>query len=102
MTLPLSPQSLLDLIITGESEMDHQELRIWDLIKIEPSLWSRDKMGQVWVVGLTGSRVIWHDHWEDGFQISKWDKTTVLNQGYSSTGALSASIRAFRSWIDRI
>ena len=101
MTSHISPESLLDLIIDGESEMDHQDLRIWDLIKFEPSLWSHEEMGQVWAVGLTGSRVIWHDHWEDGFNISKWEKTKVLNEWYSCPCDLSKSIRVIRAWIDQ-
>ena len=100
MTILLPPEALLDLIVQGEDQMDPHDLRIWDLIKMEPSKWFHVTMKKVWAVGLTGNRVLWHDHWEDGFRITNW--TTLLNigSGGSVESSLARSIKPFRGWID--
>lgn len=100
MSEPLSSERLLDLIVKGEHQMDHQELRIWDLIRIEPNMWRHKRMKDVWVVGIAGTRVLWHDHWENGFQIAVWRTFKEVQENVSTPSELITSIKAFHMWID--
>lgn len=75
----LEPISLIELYEQiKKTEMDlHGELwNFWQLIQIIPVKWQEpeygDEGGGFWVVAICGTKIIWYNDIEDGFNISDY------------------------------
>lgn len=73
---PISESSLWDLLNAAELRMDPHVGRFWESVRILPEKWAQHPYGDVgggfWVVGVLGSRVIWFNDIEDGFNVSNY------------------------------
>ena len=73
---PISESSLWDLLNQAEMRMDAHVSKLWDAVRIVPEKWRQHPHGDVgsgfWVVGVIGSRVIWFNDIEGGFNISNY------------------------------
>lgn len=73
---PISENAMWDLLLTAESQMDIEVSRFWEAVRVTPEKWKQhpygDQGGGFWVVGVIGSRVIWFNDIEDGFNVSSY------------------------------
>lgn len=73
---PLSKVSLRDLLGEAEQRMSADVRRLWDALRIAPEKWAQhpygDEGGGFWVVAVFGSRVIWYNDIEEGFNVSRY------------------------------
>ncbi len=111
----ISELEIWDLINASLNEMNLEQERLWDVIKVHPHKWRCSYLGDqhdgFWVVAIIGSTVIWFNDIEDGFNRSPyreygkiddyrcnqdelvWQVQNVINQiedGYDSAGYFSA------------
>jgi hypothetical protein len=73
---PISSNALFIEIQKSEMELEGELLNFWQLIRIEPTKWAEKEFGQrgdgFWVVAICGTKIIWYNDIEDGFNISKY------------------------------
>jgi hypothetical protein len=73
---PISETGLWDLINQAELRMDPEVARFWEALRLVPEKWAQHPYGDegngFWVVGVIGSRVIWYNDIEDGFNVSAY------------------------------
>lgn len=73
---PIKFESLNNLVLRTELELNEEILNFWNLIKIEPEKWSEKSYGNegggFWVVAICGRKVIWYNDIEEGFNISEY------------------------------
>jgi hypothetical protein len=76
MWTPISLTELEEWISRGESKLEGELLKFWNLIKIAPQKWQekeyRDEVGEFWVVAVFGNAVVFYNDIEDGFNISPY------------------------------
>lgn len=82
---PISLGELYDEIQKTEIDLVGECWNFWQLIKIEPIKWSEKEFGGegggFWVVAICGTKVLWYNDIEDGFNISDY-KTYGQIEGY--------------------
>ena len=82
---PITLDELYKEIIKSENDLTEEEKNFWNLIKIEPIKWEEKEYGELgggfWVVAICGSRIIWYNDIEEGFNISSY-KTFGKIEGY--------------------
>lgn len=73
---PVEIDELRKEMTEAMAEMAPVLLRLWELVRVEPVKWRLppwgDDGGGFWVVGLIGSRAIWYNDLEMGFNISPY------------------------------
>lgn len=76
MWVPIGRNELTKLLVEGENECEPAVRRLWSSIRISASKWQLHPWGDegdgFWVIGLIGTRVIWYNDIEDGFNVSSW------------------------------
>jgi hypothetical protein len=82
---PISLSDLYDQIQQTETDLNGELWNFWQLIKTNPSKWTEKDFGGVgggfWVVAICGTKVIWYNDIEYGFNISEY-KTYGQIEGY--------------------
>ncbi|MFZ9956895.1 MAG: hypothetical protein ACO3E1_12330 [Flavobacteriales bacterium] len=82
---PISISELHDLIQKSENALDRELWSFWHLINIEPTKWIEKahgiEGGGFWVVAICGTKIIWYNDIEEGFNISSY-KTYGQIEGY--------------------
>ena len=90
---PISIAELFEQIQKTEVELKGELLNFWELIKIEPKKWVEKKYGNegggFWVVGICGTRIIWYNDIEDGFNISEYKKYGQIEEYFCNQDELS-------------
>ena len=73
---PISLNELNKEIQKTEHKLEGELLNFWKLIKIEPIKWAEKDFGEegggFWVVAICGTKVIWFNDIEEGFNISEY------------------------------
>jgi hypothetical protein len=97
---PISLNDLFDEIQRTETDLNGELWNFWQLIKIYPTKWKEDGFGDegggFWVVAICGTKIIWYNDIEDGFNISNYDLYGEINDYYCNQYTLSeAVIRLF-------
>ncbi|RZJ99200.1 MAG: hypothetical protein EOO43_27190, partial [Flavobacterium sp.] len=73
---PISITDLYDQIQKTEAELTGEIWNFWQLIKIEPVKWIESKYGNegggFWTVAILGTKIVWYNDIEDGFNISDY------------------------------
>lgn len=72
----------------------------WQLIKTDPTKWVEkehgNEVGEFWVVAICGTKVIWYNDIEEGFNISGYKTYGQIERYYCNQDELnSAVIRLF-------
>ncbi len=83
---PISLSKLYDQIQKAETDLNGELLNFWQLIKLNPTKWLEKKYGDqgdgFWVVAICGTKIIWYNDIEEGFNISDY-KTFGQIEGYA-------------------
>lgn len=82
---PISLSELYEEIQKTETDLNEELSNFWQLIKIDPTKWIEKEYGNegggFWVVAICGTKIIWYNDIEDGFNISNY-KTYGQIEGY--------------------
>lgn len=93
---PISLIELHDQIQKTETNLTGELWNFWQLIKIEPTKWAEkdygDEGGGFWVVAICGTKIIWYNDIEDGFNISNYTVYGQIEQYYCNQDELSWSV----------
>ena len=97
---PISLYELFDKIQKTETDLNGELWNFWQLIKVYPTKWKENKFGNegggFWVVAICGTKVIWYNDIEDGFNISNYNNIGEIDGYYCNQDELSwAVIRLF-------
>lgn len=94
---PISEAELWDKILAAEERMSPQISRLWEAIKIPPEKWSEGTYGTAgggfWVVAIIGSRAIWFNDIEDGFNCSTYAITGKLSEYFCNQDELEIAVQ---------
>ncbi|MCR4030607.1 MULTISPECIES: hypothetical protein [Flavobacterium] len=70
---PITLNELYGEIRKSENDLTEKEKDFWNLIKIIPIKWQEKEYGEMgggfWVVAICGSKIIWYNDIEEGFNI---------------------------------
>lgn len=73
---PISEAQIWDQINEAESRMRPDVARLWEFVRVLPHKWNQHpwggECGGFWVVAIFGSRVVWFNDIEDGFNVSQY------------------------------
>lgn len=73
---PISEAKIWDQINEAESRMEPDVAKLWQFVRVLPHKWDQhpwgDEGGGFWVVAVFGSRVVWFNDIEDGFNVSRY------------------------------
>ena len=101
---PISELSLWDKINAAEVRMNPQLARLWEVIRISPQKWNQKSFGKsqdsYWVVGLIGTRAIWYNDIEDGFNVSRFTEFGMLDEYWCNQDELEWAIQAVLNVIE--
>ena len=93
---PISESELYDQIQKTEADLNGELWNFWQLIKIDPIKWREkeygDEGGGFWVVAICGTKVIWFNDIEDGFNISGYKTYGEIDGYYCNQDELSWSV----------
>jgi hypothetical protein len=93
---PITEAALRSRIMQGEARMSAPQLRLWKLIKIDPTKWQQEPYGRngegFWVVGLIGRSVLWYNDIEDGFNRSTWSTFGVIDDYWCNQDELEVAL----------
>lgn len=92
---PISADELQNLVLDCELDIEGTVVSsFWEFIKIPPQKWQNYPMGDegegFWVVAIFGKHVIWYNDIEDGFNISTYSTSGVINEYWCSQSGLKA------------
>ena len=77
---PITKEELEKLI---SLDLNHNQLFLWNAIKINPEKWIESEEGKegngFWVVAILGKEVIWYNDIEEGFNISTYSEYGLIN-----------------------
>jgi len=84
--------------------MSPEILRLWEAIKIIPEKWKEETYGTVgggfWVVAIIGSRAIWLNDIEDGFNCSSYIVTGKLSEYFCNQDELEIAVQNILTLIE--
>ncbi|QJD97659.1 hypothetical protein HH214_18150 [Mucilaginibacter robiniae] len=90
---PISLHELLDKIQKTEIDLKDELWNFWQLIKVYPTKWIEKeyggKGGGFWIVAICGTKVIWYNDIEEGFNISEYKTFGEIKQYVSNQDKLS-------------
>lgn len=85
---PITESELLQKITKSENSLDKRQLSFWQLIKVNPVKWAEREFGLegggFWVVAICGSRVVWYNDIEEGFNISSYTIYGQISNYYAN------------------
>lgn len=81
---PITLDELFKEINKSETDLNGELWNFWQLIKIYPTKWEEQEFGSegggFWVVAICGTKVIWYNDIEEGFNISTFSEVGQINQ----------------------
>jgi len=93
---PISLSELHDEIYKTEIELNGELWNFWELIKIDPAKWTEKKYGHdgggFWVVAICGTKIIWYNDIEDGFNISDYRTYGQIERYYCNQDELNSAV----------
>lgn len=93
---PISENELYDQIQSTETNLNGELWNFWQLIKIDPVKWTEKEYGEegggFWVVAICGTKVIWYNDIEEGFNISDYKTFGEICDYYCNQDELSYSV----------
>lgn len=86
---PISLKELNDLITQSVAQMEAPARDLWELVRLDrPVKWQLspwgDEGGGFWVVAILGQKAVWYNDIEDGFNVSRYSTSGLLNEYWCS------------------
>jgi hypothetical protein len=83
---PFTQIQVKEEIAFGIEKMTEKELNFWHSISIEPEKWQEFEYGiesnGFWVVAICKDHVIWYNDIEEGFNISDYTNSGLINVSF--------------------
>ena len=102
---PISLEQLRDEIASDESQMDPDLVRLWNLVRVDFVKWTQrpwgDRGNGFWVVGLIGSRVLYYNDIEEGFNWSTYTERGRIDEDGFEEDGLGLAINKLRQYIQQ-
>ncbi|SHH76140.1 hypothetical protein SAMN05421866_3682 [Chryseobacterium oranimense] len=93
---PISITELYDQILKTETDLTGELWNFWQLIKITPSKWIEKEYGDegdgFWVVAICGTKIIWYNDIEEGFNISDYKNYGQIEGYYCNQDELNWAV----------
>ena len=93
---PISLNELYEQILKTETDLRGELWNFWELIKINPTKWTEKEFGNkgcgFWVVAICGTKVIWYNDIEEGFNISDYETYGQIEGYYCNQDELHWAI----------
>lgn len=93
---PITREEIVELIFTSEQQLNEELLQFWQSIKIDPEKWNEETHGQpgegFWIVAICGSRVIYYNDIEEGFNISEFRVAGSIAEYFANQDSLHWTI----------
>lgn len=103
---PMSEQEILELINRGRDLLTIAERRLWDLVRVDPEKWRCPPWGDAtdgfWVVGIIGTRFVWYNEIEGGFNCATYKTHGVIYDYQCDQGGLEDPVRSLKAILDGI
>lgn len=94
---PISLEALHARIAQGRARMTPAQLRLWEIIRIEPEKWQQHPYGDpgqgFWAIALVGRTVIWFNDIEDGFNRSHFADYGTIEQYWCNHDELETAVQ---------
>ena len=94
---PISIIELYKEILEAENNLKGELWNFWQLINIDPIKWMEKEYGKgadgFWVVAICGTKVIWYNDIEDGFNISEYIKFGQIEGYFCNQDDLSLAVK---------
>lgn len=101
----ISREALLKRVAQGVARMSPDQLRLWNVIRIEAQKWQQEPYGRegngFWVVALIGKTVIWYNDLEDGFNRSRYSSYGVIDDYWCNHDELEVTVSYLIAAIER-
>ena len=101
---PISKEALLERVAQGVARMLPAELHLWKMMRVDPVKWSQEPYGRegqgFWVVGLSGTSVVWYNDIEDGFNRSQYKVHGEIQDYWCNQDELQVTVRYLVNAID--
>ena len=101
---PLTEASLSDLIHAAQRRMTAAQGRLWEAIRMPPQKWKQtpygDEGGGFWVVAVIGSRVVWYNDIEEGFNWSHYTVPGEIGEYWCNQDDLEHAVQRLLDEID--
>lgn len=93
---PMPLSELYNQIQKTETDLNGELWNFWQLIKVEPAKWVEKEFGDLgggfWAVAICGTKVIWYNDIEEGFNISSYRTFGEIDEYYCNQDELSWAI----------
>lgn len=94
---PITLNELFDEIQKTETDLSGQFWNFWELIKIDPVKWNEKDYGNMgggfWVVAICGTKVIWYNDIEEGFNISTYKTIGEIDEYWCNQDELNIAVK---------
>lgn len=101
--IPITLLKLYDKIQKSETDLNGELWNFWQLIKIDPVKWSEKKYGKVgggfWVVAICGTKIIWYNDIEEGFNISNYKTLGQIEEYFADQSELSWAVTELFNYV---
>ncbi|MCC6373054.1 MAG: hypothetical protein IT236_18770 [Bacteroidia bacterium] len=93
---PITLDELYNQIQKTETDLHGELWNFWQLLKIDPIKWMEKEFGAVgggfWVVAICGTKVIWYNDIEEGFNISDYKTYGQIDAYFCNQDELSWAV----------
>lgn len=93
---PITLIGLYDEIQRTETELNGELWNFWQLIQIDPAKWQEKEYGEegggFWVVAICGTKVIYYNDIEEGFNISHYKTYGQIEEYCCNQDQLNESV----------
>ena len=93
---PILLNELYDQIQKDVTDLNGELWNFWQLIKIEPTKWTGNEYGDdssgFWVVAICGTKIIWYNDIEEGFNISEYKNYGQIEEYACNQDELSLAV----------
>lgn len=102
---PISQAALRARVAQGVARMSPAQLRLWEVIRIEPVKWRQRPYGDqgagFWVVAIIGSTVLWFNDIEDGFNRSRYSAYGLIDDYWCNQDELELAVQYLGNAIEQ-
>ncbi|MGE0665569.1 MAG: hypothetical protein AB7O49_03325 [Sphingomonadales bacterium] len=101
---PTTEADIWDLINAAEARMTVRQERLWQAIRIMPQRWRQHPYGNLtegfWVVAILGTRVLWFNEIEGGFNRSHFSRYGLIDEYFCDQSGLEEAVQDLVDIID--
>jgi hypothetical protein len=102
---PIAEEALRARIAQGVARMTPSQLRLWEVVRVEPEKWHQHPYGDAgngfWVVAIIGRTVIWYNDIEEGFNRSSYAAYGTIQDYWCNQDELELTLEYLMNSLER-